>query len=146
MRADAYCVLLAAGMADYEQALRRLALNDERLVASLLAQSDRELGGVCADPEVRSLFRLAALIASDGTAASYVSVVDSALAAGATVEDIIGVLIAVAPTVGSVRVVAAAPLLARAAGFDVDEALNGEQPRARHASPEGHASRSWIGP
>jgi 4-carboxymuconolactone decarboxylase len=144
MRADAYHLLLAASMADYQQSLRRLALNDERLVASLLAQSDPELGSVCADPEVRYLFRLAALIASDGTPATYVSVVESALAAGATVEDIIGVLIAVAPTVGSVRIVAAAPLLARAAGFDVDEALQGDQPR--HASPEGHARTSWIGP
>lgn len=126
MRAHAYYGLLAAGMADYEQTLRRLAINDERVVASL-AQSEPELGGVCADPEMRALVRLAALIASDGTCASYQSVINSALAAGASVEDIIGVLLAVVATVGSVRVVAAAPQLARAVGFDVDAAFDCDQ-------------------
>jgi 4-carboxymuconolactone decarboxylase len=73
---------------------------------------------------MRALFRLAALIAGEGTTASYLSVVESALAAGASVEEIIDVLIAVAGTVGSTRVVAAAPLLARAVGFDVEEAFD----------------------
>ena len=111
-------------MADHEQTLRRLALNDEQIVASLLAQSGPEIAGGCRDPQTRALVRLAAVIASDGTCASYQSVVDSALAAGASVEDVIGVLIAVAATIGSARVVAAAPLLARAVGFDVDAAFD----------------------
>lgn len=123
MRADAYYVLLAAGMADYEQTLQRLAINDERALASL-AQSDPGLCGVCADPEMRALLRLGAVIASDGTCASYQSVINSAMAAGASVEDVIGVLLAVAATVGSVRVAAAAPHLARAVGFDVDAAFD----------------------
>ena len=129
MRAYAYYGLLAAGMAHYEQTLQRLAMNDERVLASL-TQSDPELGGVCADPEMRALVRLGAVIASDGTCPSYQSAINSALAAGASVEDIIGVLLAVAPTVGSIRVVAAAPLLARAVGFDVDAAFDCDQPRA----------------
>jgi len=111
-------------------------MNDEQLVASL-AQSDPELAGVCADPEVRAVVRLAAMIASQGTCASYQSVINSALAAGASVEDVIGVLLAVAPTVGSVRVVAAAPLLARAVGFDVDAAFDRDQPHAPLARPQG---------
>ncbi len=110
-------------------------MNDERVVASL-AQSDPELGGVCADSEVRALVRLAAVIASQGTCVSYQSVINSALAAGASVEDVIGVLLAVAPTVGSVRVVAAAPLLARAVGFDVDAAFECDQPHAPLACPQ----------
>ena len=126
MRADAYCGLLAAGMADYERTLQRLAVNDGRVLASL-AQSDPELCGVCADPEVRALVRLAAVIASQGTCASYQSVINSAMAAGATVEDVIGVLLAVTATIGSARVVAAAPLLARAVGFDVDAAFDCDQ-------------------
>ena len=144
MRAHAYCGLLATGMAHYEQTLRRLAIDDERVVASV-AQGAPELGGVCADPEVRALVRLAALIASQGTCASYQSVINSALAAGASVEDVIGVLIAVAPTVGSVRLVAAAPLLARAVGLDVDEAVDCDQPGAPLATPEEHDSTSRIG-
>ncbi len=138
MRTDAYCVLLA-DMAHYEQTLRRLAVSDERLVASL-AHSDCELAGVCADPEFRALVRLAALIASQGSCASYQSVINSALAAGASVEDVIGVLLAVAATVGSARVVAAAPLLARAVGFDVDAAFDCDQPHAAFASRQGHDS------
>jgi alkylhydroperoxidase/carboxymuconolactone decarboxylase family protein YurZ len=43
-----------------------------------------------------------------------------ALAAGATDEEIVGVLAAVAPVVGSARVNAAAPALGRALGYEVD--------------------------
>jgi hypothetical protein len=42
-------------MADYEQTLPRLALNDERHFASLVAQSDPELGGACADRATRGV-------------------------------------------------------------------------------------------
>ena len=107
-------------MPEQERTLRRLALNDEQSVAALLAQSDSESFGGCSDPQMRALVRLAALIASDGAPASYQSAVDAALAAGAPVEDLIGVLSAVATTIGSARIVAAAPLLARAVGFDID--------------------------
>jgi 4-carboxymuconolactone decarboxylase len=114
-------------MTDYERTLRRLAVSDDRLVASLLGQSDLDLGASCDAQRMRALFRLAALIACDGGCASYQSVVESALAAGATVEEIVDVLIAVAATVGGARVIAAAPLLARAVGFDVDQAFDGDE-------------------
>ena len=42
-----------------------------------------------------------------------------ALAAGASVDEIVGTLVAVAPDVGIVRAVAAAPELALALGYDV---------------------------
>jgi LuxR family transcriptional regulator, maltose regulon positive regulatory protein len=111
-------------MRDHEQTLRRLALNDEKLVASMLAQNDGAIGGGCRDPQTLALVRLAALIASTGTSGSYQSVIDDALAAGAPIEDVVSVLIAVAPTIGSARLVAAAPLLARAVGFEVDAAFD----------------------
>ena len=126
MRADASPVLLNAAMTDYELTLRRLAVSDDRLVASLLAPSEHAMGGGRRGEPMRPLFRLAALIAGDGTRASYQSIVESALAAGASVEEIVDVLLAVAGTVGSARVVAAAPLLARAVGFEVDEAFDGD--------------------
>jgi 4-carboxymuconolactone decarboxylase len=113
-------------MTDYELTLRRLAVSDDRLVASMLTQSSRAVGGGRYAEQTRALLRLAALIAGDGTCASYQSVVASALAAGASVEEIVDVLIAVAGTVGSARVVAAAPLLARAVGFEVDEAFDSD--------------------
>ena len=110
-------------MTDHEQTLRRLAVHDEQLVASLLAQRDPAIDGCHQDPQTLAFVRLAALIATTGADGSYQSAVDSALAAGAPVEDVVGVLIAVAPLIGSARLVAAAPLLARAVGYDVDEAF-----------------------
>jgi alkylhydroperoxidase/carboxymuconolactone decarboxylase family protein YurZ len=110
-------------MRDYEQTLRKLALNDDEVVASVLAQSQTE-GASGSDPQTLALVRLAALIAIAGSPGSYLSAVDAALAAGAPVEDVVGVLIAVAPTVGSARLVAAAPLVAGAVGYDVDAAFD----------------------
>ena len=46
-----------------------------------------------------------------------------AQAAGASVDEVVGSLIAVAPIVGLARVVSAAPVLALAIGYDVDAAL-----------------------
>jgi hypothetical protein len=43
--------------------------------------------------------------------------------AGATLDDLLAALIAVAGSVGSPRVVSAAPRIALAAGYDVDAAL-----------------------
>jgi 4-carboxymuconolactone decarboxylase len=121
MRGDVRHVLLNSVMTDYELTLRRLAVSDDRLVASTLAQSEPAIGVGHRGEQMRPLFQLAALIAGDGTCASFVA---SALAAGASVEEIVDVLLAVAGTVGGARVVAAAPLLARAVGFDVDEAFD----------------------
>jgi 4-carboxymuconolactone decarboxylase len=112
---------------DYAQTLQRLAVSDDGLVASLLVPRDDGIGGSGREAQLRALFRLAALIAGEATTASYQSVVESALAAGASTGEIVEVLIAVAGTVGSARVVAAAPLLARAVGFDVDEAFDGDR-------------------
>jgi hypothetical protein len=47
MRADAWHVLFIAAVTDYERTLSRLAVSDDRLVASTLAQSD-PLSPACA--------------------------------------------------------------------------------------------------
>jgi 4-carboxymuconolactone decarboxylase len=64
-----------------------------------------------------SLVRIATLIALDAPPASYGRQVTNALEAGATAEDILGVLRAVAPHVGMARVVAAAPEIMLALGL-----------------------------
>jgi 4-carboxymuconolactone decarboxylase len=103
-----------------EDLLRRLALNDERSVASALAD-----GGPCRlDPKTHALVRLGALVSLGAAPASYRLTVERAYAAGATDEEIIGVLAAVSPAVGYARVVAAAPDLALAIGYDVEAALD----------------------
>ncbi len=49
--------------------------------------------------------------------------VETAVRHGATVDEIVGTLIAVLPAVGTGRVVAAAPNLGLALGYDVNQAL-----------------------
>jgi alkylhydroperoxidase/carboxymuconolactone decarboxylase family protein YurZ len=110
-------------MAKHEEALRDLAMNDERFVESVLAIQLTNIEASKLDPKTHSLARLGALIALDAAPASYQWNIGMALAAGASPEEIVGVLIAVAPTVGLARVVSAAPELALAIGYDVDAAL-----------------------
>lgn len=67
--------------------------------------------------------RLAALVSVGGAAASYGEHADAAVEAGATAAEIVDVLITVIPVAGLPLVVAAAPKLAIALGYDIDEAL-----------------------
>jgi 4-carboxymuconolactone decarboxylase len=107
----------------HQDRLRRLAMNDEEFIESVLAirLEDNEMSGL--DPKVHAMVRLGALLALDAAPASYQWVVGAALASGATLDEIVGVLIAVAPTVGVARVVSAAPELALALGYDIDTAI-----------------------
>ncbi len=71
-------------------------------------------------PKVDLLIRLGALVALGAATPSLRRTVELARGAGATEEEIVGVLVAVAPTVGLARVVSAAPKLALAIGYDTD--------------------------
>ncbi len=72
------------------------------------------------DPKTYSLANIAALIAADAAPASYVFQVGFALDAGVTPEEILGLLVALNPTVGNVRIVAAAAEIAFALGIEID--------------------------
>ncbi|MGH9228805.1 MAG: carboxymuconolactone decarboxylase family protein [Acidimicrobiales bacterium] len=104
---------------EHEDLLRRLALNDEDALESLLgtALADAELSGL--DAKTLALVRLAGLVALEAAPASYQWSVAAALAAGATDGEIVGVLVALAPIAGTVRVNAAAPDVALAIGCDI---------------------------
>jgi hypothetical protein len=65
------------------------------------------------------LARLAALIAVDAPPASYLANASAAEQAGLTAKDIEGVMIAVAPVVGTPRVTSAAGHILRALGFAI---------------------------
>ena len=110
-------------MAGYKENLRRLALNDERFVGSVLGMGRDTVEVSQLDEKTHALVRLAASLAMDAALSSYQSTIELALAAGASHEEIVGTLIAVAPTVGLTRAVSAAPELALALGYDVDAAL-----------------------
>ena len=103
---------------DYTDRLRRLAINDARMADD---GAGVESGGL--DPKTLALVRLAALVAVGGAVPSYGAQADAAVSAGATAAEIVDVLVGVVPVVGLPRVVAAAPKLAMALGYDIDEAL-----------------------
>lgn len=107
----------------WERTLLRLSLNERSSIHSLLAESvDRpSLSGL--DARTHALVGIGALVAPVAPPTSYGCAVDAARAAGATPPDIVGVLIAVGPTVGLARVVAATPQLARSIGYDIDAAF-----------------------
>jgi alkylhydroperoxidase/carboxymuconolactone decarboxylase family protein YurZ len=69
------------------------------------------------DGHEHMLARLAALVSVDASTASYLLNLGTAADAGVTVEDVQGVLIAVAPIVGTPRVVSAAANISEAFGF-----------------------------
>jgi 4-carboxymuconolactone decarboxylase len=71
------------------------------------------------DPMTHALVRIAALVSAGAPPASYVWQVNVALESGVQPEDIVGVLVALAPTIGTAKVVAAAPELARALCLEV---------------------------
>lgn len=106
-----------------EELLRRLALEDELVVQETLALRPMVPGTCLLPPAIRGVARLSALIAIGGPLVSYQATVMDALAAGATADQIVGALVAVAPLVGVARVSAAAPAIATALGYDLDDAF-----------------------
>lgn len=101
------------------EVLRRLAINDEYFTEDCAA-------GVAAgklDAKTLALVRLAALVAVGAAVPSYGAQADAAVSAGATAAEIVEVLVGVVYVVGLPSVVAAAPRLAMALGYDVAEAL-----------------------
>lgn len=110
-------------MDERERTLRSLALHDERIVTAILGKGLDPRDVSCLDARTQALVRLGALIALDGPVVSYQSCITMALAAGATTDDIVDTLIAVAPITGQARLVAAAPALAAAVGYDLDAAF-----------------------
>ena len=75
------------------------------------------------DPKVGALARLGALVAVGASTVSFQSNIDEALAAGATNDEIVAILITVAPITGVARVIAATPKIALSIGYDLDAAF-----------------------
>ncbi len=109
-----------------EQLLRGLAASDENLLRSVLAVpsaakwSPQSPPARALSPRTGALIHLAALLAAGGSTTSLRWAVELALKAGAEDEEIVEVLATVASVVGSARVVAAAPRLALAIGYDIE--------------------------
>jgi alkylhydroperoxidase/carboxymuconolactone decarboxylase family protein YurZ len=108
---------------DTKNILDALAHGDpDLLAAGLEVRADwRAKSGL--DGRSYALVKLAALIALDAPPASYVWQVANAIAEGATPEDLVGVLIAIAPQVGGPKLVAAAPELMLALGLTLPDGM-----------------------
>jgi 4-carboxymuconolactone decarboxylase len=106
-----------------EELLRRLALNDENAVRVVLqdAHGVPTPGHAGLDLKTHSLVRLGALLSVGAATDSCRLAVDLARAAGADDDEIVGALVAVGPAIGFARLVAVAPRLALAIGYDVDD-------------------------
>jgi 4-carboxymuconolactone decarboxylase len=104
---------------DYTELLRRLAINDA-CFAELGADGAGLWSGEL-DARTMALVRIAALVAVDGAVPSFGAQTDAAVSVGATAAEIVDVLVGVIPVVGLPRVVAAAPKLAMALGYDTDD-------------------------
>jgi 4-carboxymuconolactone decarboxylase len=97
--------------------LAGVAIGDLKVLDEVLAvrETAQESSGL--DPRSFALVKVATLIALDAPPASYLWQVAGALDAGATPQDLLGVLRAVAPQVGAPRAMAAAPELMLALGL-----------------------------
>jgi 4-carboxymuconolactone decarboxylase len=107
----------------FQETLRRLAMIDEGFVED---QAGLGLGLVktsALDPKTAALLQVGVSVAIGSPAVCLEWSTGRALAAGATEEDIADVLLAIAPVAGLGRVVAAAPEVAIALGYDIAAAL-----------------------
>jgi 4-carboxymuconolactone decarboxylase len=110
------------GSAHHRDRLRYLAETDEGVTGPAHGKaSGVDPQGL--DERTAAVARVASLVALRAAPASYRRSVDLALAAGATVDEVVDTLKVVARTVGLARVVSAAPELALALGYDIDRAL-----------------------
>ena len=107
---------------DTHDTLSGISAGDLGLLEQAMGLRETMLEASGLDERTFALVKIASLIALDAPPASYAWQVANALDAGATPEDVLGVLRAVAPQVGGPRVVAAAPEIMVALGLALPEA------------------------
>ena len=107
----------------FQEILRRLAMIDEGFVEDQAGLGLDPAQASALDPKTAALLHVAACVAIGSPAVCLQWSTGRAPATGASEEEIAGVLLAIAPVAGLGRVVAAAPELATALGYDIAAAL-----------------------
>jgi alkylhydroperoxidase/carboxymuconolactone decarboxylase family protein YurZ len=107
----------------FQDTLRRLAMIDEGFVEGEAGLGLGQVKSSALDPRTAALLQVAVLVAIGSPAVCLEWSAGRALAAGATEDEIAGVLLAIAPAAGLGRVVSAAPDVAIALGYDIAAAL-----------------------
>ncbi len=110
-------------MAGHEDALRKLTVNDESAMENELGLRMALSPEHPLDLKTGALVRLSALVAIGAAPPSFQWAGAAAVRSGATPDEVVSMLCAIAPIVGLARVVAAAPEIALAIGYDTDVAL-----------------------
>jgi alkylhydroperoxidase/carboxymuconolactone decarboxylase family protein YurZ len=107
----------------YQEILRRLAIIDDGFVEDRAGLGLGLAGARVLDPRTAALVQVAALAAIGSPAICLEWSTTRALAAGATEDEVTGVLLAIAPVAGLGRVVTAVPGVADGLGYDIEAAL-----------------------
>ena len=100
-----------------ESALSSIAAGDAPVLERLVAMNLDSMEHSQLDQKTYFLVRLAALVAMDAAPVSYLINLGMAADSGVEVEDAQGMLIAIAPVVGTARVASAAGKVLRAFGL-----------------------------
>jgi 4-carboxymuconolactone decarboxylase len=104
-----------------EKNIGALAEGDAPVLETLVQMTvnTQERSGL--DPETYMLVRMAALVAMDAAPVSYLLNLGVAAEIGVPLEKVQGMLVAIAPVIGSARVVSAASNIARALGLRLED-------------------------
>ena len=86
---------------------------------TLAAMTAASIENCSLEPRELMLARIAALAAADAPPISYLVNAGTAVDVGVTLADVQGVLVAIAPIVGTARTISAAGNVARALGFAI---------------------------
>ncbi len=107
----------------FQETLRRLAMIDEGFVEDQAGLGLDPAGPSALDPKTAEVLRVGASVAIGSSVVCLEWSTGRALAAGASEDEIAGVLLVIAPVAGLGRVVSAAPEVAIALGYDIEAAL-----------------------
>lgn len=110
-------------MLDRETLLRRLASGDRAFVDAYLAARRTTADPAILDHPGEALVVLGAIAATECSDVTWQAAVRTALDAGVTRDEIVDALLVLVPLVGWPRVVAAAPKVGLAIGYDVGAPL-----------------------
>ena len=101
--------------------------SDTPVLDLLVSMTADSLEASSLDSDELMLVRLAALVAADAPPASYVLNLGAAIELGFELEDVQGVLAAIAPIVGTARIATATGNIVRALGFALETAAHDEE-------------------
>ncbi len=104
---------------EQQQIIVGLVGRDPAAIDRLLHTNQLNVAESNLDPKTHALVNLAALVAIDASTPSYTWRIALALEAGATLDELFGLFVTLAPTIGNARIVSAATKFGEALEFDL---------------------------